>query len=157
MTDVLTLPSQLNAILDAVCAVQMTVSGTDNALPYHPRDLSLLLGNFWTNQVRGGPSSLNGSHQQQIQDNILMRFHIRGTAEMDVSPANLQLRIMSWRDEVYNRFSKKIRLGGQLPFVMTAYISRWDYEPMHQEGTNTFPVMAYTLTVQEWFGQNIDQ
>ena len=145
--------SHLNDILETLAQIQKSIDGITNAFPYQSTDTSPLIGPFWINEVRGGPASINGSHQQQITNNVRMVLALVPST-LQISPAEIQRLMFTWRDVVFLKFAH-VRIGGLLDFVMDSWITSWDFMYEKQIGTGHWTCLQFNLQVREWFGQNI--
>ena len=146
--------SQLNQILEQIAAIQKTIAGVTNAFAYQVSNTSELTAPFFVNEVLGGPSDLSGGMQQRIEDLVKMCLAI-APSDSDVTLANVNYKVITWRDVVYATFAGRVRLGNQLSFVLDARITRWGYEPRKTLGDVEWATLVFDVPVREWFPQTI--
>lgn len=152
--------SQLNQVRERVSAIQTGISvpgvgPVQAAYAYLPANLPAANCPFFVNEIaRGGASDLTATGGLQRVDTTL-RMHLAVTfAEGDASQELADQQVSYWRDAVYAAFAAKLRLGGDLPFVLQALITSWDLERLTL-GSSEFLGLYFDLTVREMYSVTV--
>lgn len=144
--------STLNDIVERVATIQSTIVvgevQTSSAYPYQPSDISSAELPFWINEINGGPvHPLATQGALYIDDTINMYLCIARSEEGADLKYNVQ-NTASFRDAVFQTFAAKIRLGGDLTYIIDAFIQDWDMVE-YEYGTTKFLALLFRLRVRE--------
>ena len=158
--------SQLNELLERLATIQQTITITvpasynyvgptvvTSAFPYPTSDPSLAHAPFFYNQYNGAPKvefeAVSGLQRVNNEIDMVLCFTTI-TAETNI--ANVYMGVSFWRDAVLSAFAGKIRLGGDLSYILDARITKiGKFEEVPTEGGSSWGALAFTIAVRELF------
>ena len=150
--------SQLNDILERLAEIQETVTITGGsvgrAYPYIPAAPAASECPFFVNEIGGGPSNLAAVSGLQARTSTITMHLCLSPWQLDVSQEATLEEMCAWADAVYAKFAQKVRLGGDLGYVLEAVITAWDAEKLTL-GMTEFGALKFVLTVRELYTQTI--
>jgi hypothetical protein len=132
--------------LDSIAAIQQAISVTfedgtvqqvTHAYPYGEWTVTSNNLPFFVNEMQGGDTNFAATPGlQNVEDIVQMYLCLWPTAQGRSRETSLRY-VLEWRDAVFAAFAAKMRLGGNMPFVKSAFIQHWDY------GTSTIGATSY--------------
>lgn len=154
--------SQLNAILERVASIQLTVAITvpsgftsagsvSAAYPYPVNDPSMANLPFFYNAYKGGPVKFQALKGYLTTSDIEMTLCIENfTSEMSID--RVYTLVALWRDAVLATFAGKVRLGGDLSYIMDAAVTHVsEFKRVSTEGSAEYGALVFTLQVRELY------
>ncbi len=145
--------------LDAIAAIQQAVSVTfedgtiqqvTHAYPYGESTITSVNLPFFANDMQGGDTNFAATPGlQNVEDIVQMYLCLWPTAQGRSREMSLRY-VLEWRDVVFAAFAAKMRLGGTMPFVKSAFIQHWDYGT-YTIGATEYWALRFELNLGEVF------
>lgn len=153
------IPSVINRVMQAVTDVQLDIeidlaatpgfpTSVRQAYPYQRWNYASQQCPFFANQLKGGPVSVLASRgDHEVASNCEMYLCLLPESQGELLESNEEY-VLRWRDAVFAAFSGHLRLGGDIPELLVAHVTKWDWG-VFDLGDTPYFALFFNLTIVE--------
>jgi hypothetical protein len=161
-----TTPSNINAVCEGLCTVEMGIAlpipatpqfptAVRAAFPYPEYDGAALNCPFFVNEVVGGPVDFMASSGTQDVVNTIHAYLCVMPVQQGDSLGGVIEYLLRWRDPCLAAFAGAIRLGGMLPYVIESRVIAWD-RGEYEYGTGAWQALHFELEITEGLSLDVE-